>query len=105
MLTILLYHNCIILVGILSCNKSGSPIKLLLQVVSSWLYKPVLRKLKKKSPGAYPPELRVFAMTNSIQLKRTTMCEIVLIQDSHMSPSFGDGVIRSMLSQVSQRMC
>ena len=63
MLTILLYHNCIILVGILSCNKSDSPIKLLLQVVSSWLYKPVLRKLKKKSPGAYPPELRAFAMT------------------------------------------
>ena len=36
MLTIL-YHNCIILVGTLSCNKSDSPIKLLLQVVSSWL--------------------------------------------------------------------
>ena len=26
-------------------------------------YKPVVRKLKKKSPGAYPPELRALAMT------------------------------------------
>ena len=44
------------------------------------LMKRLVSQKANKNPGAYPPELRAFAMMlSSIQLKRTTMCEIILI--------------------------